>query len=497
MYKLTKIYKQNYIQLKYSLILILFWISINTGSKYVTLEYFKSEFNDNFLNFFRAYIPYLIFFYFIFNFRLIKKRNYDFGNLFLLFFFYGLFQLSGLLYNPTNIYEHYWIVCLFSLLLFFNSVQKEKQNIENLIFQNNIMFMFVIFVVFVFITFRENIFSNNLLYQSSAFNILYNNEQIPRSSGLSRMGLLIFIFLNSLYFSKGVNFNKLGIIFINIILISIILLLQSRGTILCFVIIFVLINIFYKFDNLLHRAKYFSLIIIIPLIFFTSYSNGKIFLINAFGEKDEISQPKKKLKLKNIEINLREDFVTNQKDESLKNKIYAFSNNRMNAWDFLLQVFIKNEINEEMNRKLIHQGYKIHTFQKKNKINFLTGYGPQADRFFLQNESKENASKNVIGPFGAHASNGYIYSLICSGIFGLIIFLAINFIVFFKILRLIIHNNFNFIFLNPYLTSSVFTLIFLQLRFFFENSFTIYGVDLIIFLSSYLILEKYYKRIKF
>ena len=311
------------------------------------------------------------------------------------------------------------------------------------------------------------------------------------------MGLLIFIFLNSLYFSKGVNFNKLGIIFINIILISIILLLQSRGTILCFTIIFVLINIFYKFDNLLHRVKYFSLIIIIPLIFFTSYSNGKIFLINAFGQKDEISQPKKKLKLKNIEINLREDFVTNRKDESLKNKIYAFSNNRMNAWDFLLQIFIKNEINEEMNRKLIHQGYKIHTFQKKNKINFLTGYGPQADRFFLQNESKENASKNVIGPFGAHASNGYIYSLICSGIFGLIIFLTINFIVFFKILRLIIHNNFNFIFLNPYLTSSVFTLIFLQLRFFFENSFTIYGVDLIIFLSSYLILEKYYKRIKF
>ena len=155
------------------------------------------------------------------------------------------------------------------------------------------MFIFVIFVVFVFITFRENIFSNNLLYQSSAFNILYNSEQIPRSSGLSRMGLLIFIFLNSLYFSKGVNFNKLGIIFINIILISIILLLQSRGTILCFTIIFVLINIFYKFDNLLHRVKYFSLIIIIPLIFFTSYSNGKIFLINAFGEKDEISQPEK------------------------------------------------------------------------------------------------------------------------------------------------------------------------------------------------------------
>ena len=115
---------------------------------------------------------------------------------------------------------------------------------------------------------------------------------------------------------------------------------------------------------------------------------------------------------------------------------------------------------------------------------------------FLQNESKENASKNVIGPFGAHASNGYIYSLICSGIFGLIIFLTINFIVFFKILRLIIHNNFNFIFLNPYLTSSVFTLIFLQLRFFFENSFTIYGVDLIIFiiLSN---IRKYYKRIKF
>ena len=40
---------------------------------------------------------------------------------------------------------------------------------------------------------------------------------------------------------------------------------------------------------------------------------------------------------------------------------------------------------------------------------------------------------SIKGPFGAHASNGYIYSLICSGILGFFIFVAINILVFLSI----------------------------------------------------------------
>ena len=382
------------------------------------------------------------------------------------------------------------------MLLFFYSFEKAK-NIENIIYINNIFFIFFIFLFFIFITFKENIFSINLLYQSSAFDILYNNEKIPRSSGLSRMGLIVFIFLNSLYFAEKVKIQKLYISIINIFLISVIFLLQSRGAILCLLIIFILSNVLYKFESIIQRIKYFIFIILIPIFLFITYSNGKIFLVNEFGGKKEISQPKKKLKIKNLEIDLRKDFVLENNGDNTINKIYAFSNNRMNAWEFLLQIFINSKINENMKKKLIKSGYKPDTFQKIKNKNYLTGYGPQADRYLLKNESKLNASKNVIGPFGAHASNGYVYSLICSGILGLITFTLINFIIFFKIIRLIFHYKLNFKTIDPFLASSIFILIFLQFRVLFENSFSVFGVDLIMLISSYLIVQKHYRSLQF
>ena len=349
MYKILKIYKNNLQHIKYLSILFLFWSSINTGSKYIRLEYLQDEFINNPLNFFRAYAPYLIFFFIIVFEMIIKKKSYKFDSLFYLFFLYCLFQLFGLFKNPINIYEHYWIICLYALLLFFYSFEKAK-NIENIIYINNIFFIFFIFLFFIFITFKENIFSINLLYQSSAFDILYNNEKIPRSSGLSRMGLIVFIFLNSLYFAEKVKIQKLYISIINIFLISVIFLLQSRGAILCLLIIFILSNVLYKFESIIQRIKYFIFIILIPIFLFITYSNGKIFLVNEFGGKKEISQPKKKLKIKNLEIDLRKDFVLENNGDNTINKIYAFSNNRMNAWEFLLQIFINSKINETSER---------------------------------------------------------------------------------------------------------------------------------------------------
>ena len=61
---------------------------------------------------------------------------------------------------------------------------------------------------FYFFTFKENLLSNYLLYNSEAFSVVYNTEQFPRSSGLSRMALILFIFINSLYLSKISFFKK-------------------------------------------------------------------------------------------------------------------------------------------------------------------------------------------------------------------------------------------------------------------------------------------------
>ena len=62
----------------------------------------------------------------------------------------------------------------------------------------------------------------------------------------------------------------------------------------------------------------------------------------------------------------------------------------------------------------------MHLISKK--YNFLTGYGPQADRYFMYNTEDRNDISNVtFGPW-CPCSNGYLYSLISSGILGFLYF---------------------------------------------------------------------------
>ena len=505
MFNNVKYYNKQIIDIKFLIILFLFWLSINTGSKYLDIQFLKENFSTNKLNFIRALLPYFIIIYFLTNYFLLKKKNlFSLDLIFKLFIIYGLFQVSGLIYYKQNLYEHYWIVCLFSLILYYHFIDKEKNfTLIKSIFCANIFFVFIIFAIFIFITFKENIFTPNLLYHSKSFILQFQNEPLPRSSGLSRMGLIIFLFLNAFYFSK--NYSKkinFLLIFCNILTISTILLLQSRGAILSFILIFILINVLYKFENFILRLKYISLFLLIPCLIFLIYPNAKSFLIEKFGMEEKIlSSPKKEIKIKKIEIGLRDDLLFQSKTKNydfdkknLKDKIYELSTNRLYAWEYLIQIFFKNEINENMKKKIRSKNYNNSDFLKKNKKNFLTGHGPQADRHFLYAKTI-NSSDKVLGPFGAHASNGYVYSLICAGILGFLTFFYINIIIFYKILKIFIHKrkiNFN---IEPFLSSSILIIIFLQFRLLIENSFSVYGVDLLILFSAYLIVNTKYKEI--
>ena len=60
-------YKLNKNYLKLIIIMFLYWVSLNTGSKYISISY-KEYFNlDTLFNLVRSIFPYLIFFYLIFN----------------------------------------------------------------------------------------------------------------------------------------------------------------------------------------------------------------------------------------------------------------------------------------------------------------------------------------------------------------------------------------------------------------------------------------------
>ena len=498
-----KFYNKYFSYTKHLLILFSFWISINTGSKYIAIDNLNWHISNNTFNFLRSILPYVfLIYYFIFEIKNYKNKSLNFDIIFKLFFLYGSLQILGLIYKFDDFYEHYWVVCLFSVLIFYNLIkEKNDEKLFNYIFFINIIAILLVFSIFTFITFKENILSENLLYNSTTFAIIYNTENLPRSSGLSRMALILFIFFNSLYFSK--IFKKKINICLNIaciVLVSIIFLFQSRGVLLSYLLIFVGLIICFRLKNII---QYFCLMILIPILLFISYPNIKNVLMEKYGQKKEVLAGKKEIQLKNFEINLRNNLLTIEKElneNSFLNKIYSISNNRVYAWDFLLQIFFKNKLNEKMKNKLLIEGYSINGFKEIKKKNFFTGFGPQADRHILYNNKTiytEGAnSELVLGPFGFSASNGIIYSLVCSGLLGMICFLTINLIIFLKIIRLLIHHfkksNLNS---KPFLSSAIFSILFLQMRVLFENSFSVFGVDLLIFMSSYIIIQNEYGKL--
>ena len=502
-----KFYYKYFSYTKYLLILFSFWISINTGSKYLAIDNLSWQISNNTFNFVRAILPYFILIYFfIYETKNYNNKLFNFDVIFKLFFLYGSFQILGLIYKFDDLHEHYWIVCLFSVLIFYNLIkEKYDEKLFNFIFLINIIAILLVFSIFIFITFKQNILSEHLLYDSGTASIIYNTEHLPRSSGLSRMALILFIFFNSLYCSK--KFNKKINIFLNItniLLISIIFLLQSRGIFLSYVLIFIGIIIFYRLKNII---QYFCFMILIPILLFISYPNIKNILIEKYGKETTLlydGSPsyklQNKIKLKNFEIHLRDNLLSTNdslNENSLLDKIQSFSNNRIDAWTFLLQIFFKNNLSDKIKNKLLKSGYDLNGFKEIKKRNLITGYGPQADRHILYNTTQIHESPLILGPYGYNASNGIIYSLVCSGLLGMFCFIIINLIIFFRIIKLLIHH-FKMSNLNskPFLSSAIFSILFLQMRVLFENSFSVFGVDLLVFMSAYIIIQTEYRKLK-
>ncbi len=485
---LVNIFRLNLDFLKYLFLLLLFWIAINTGSKYVDFEeIFFSDFKTS-VNQIRAILPYFVLFYFIFK----KKFFLNYNLIFLFFIFYALFQFLGLVYNFKNLHEHYWLICLVSLLVYFQNVLNNKnKNLKNLIFFCNIVFILIIFLIFIILAFKENFFINTLLYHSKAFKIQFANELVPRSSGISRMAIIIFIFSNSLIFSNLLSASKKITLFLkifNIFLIFCILTLQSRGVIIFFFILFILINLIYNFNGLKERIIYFCYILIIPsLIFFYYPILKKSFLENYADNLQNNSEL-----ASSSSDHFREDFFTKNKKNNIKNnnKLVEFSNNRINAWNFLTQIFLNDKINESMKKKLAVGSWVVLEKKYFLKKNLITGYGPQADRYIMTNVNEPLMGKayGVLGPFGAHASNVFIYSLVCGGFLGLITILIINLIIFYKIIIIYLNRKKINLQQDYILNSSILIVLFLLFRGLIENSYGVFGVDLILLISSFVII---------
>jgi hypothetical protein len=106
--------------------------------------------------------------------------------------------------------------------------------------------------------------------------------------------------------------------------------------------------------------------------------------------------------------------------------------------------------------------------------NFLYGYGTQADRFLIDQT----------------ASNALLYAYSSAGIFGLLSILFIYlryFYIFLKSIKFFPSSNSVFLF-------SYIILIVLFLRSIFESSFTVFGIDFILFALAIYNIENEYKK---
>jgi hypothetical protein len=459
---------------------ILICLSISAKS-FDILFVSKEEFNYIFfINFLRSIISSILIFLFIgFIFSNSLKKKIEIDIVLKLFFIFIFIQIIGG-FNNAKIYEslyeynvifnsysnkiwislfiyfdqNYYLICLSSFLLFFLIINSFLKNfkIEYLLLISFIIF-FSYNVVLIFNIYKSFLLSNDF----SAYGTIitdpgtsFFSHSVPRITGVSRLLLFFYIILNCFTFFILKKKNNINIALLYTCIIfsgTLIWSFQSRTVLLTKLIIDILILFFFE-KKIRIKVLIFLIFTFLPIIL----HNSIVFIKNEDSKvlfKSEFTQLYSNIfKVKNNEIKIENNLIIK------KNRVFnEGTSGRTEIWNSII---------------------------KKVKESPFFGYGSQADRWYI----------NRSDPFYNNASSALFYSLICGGITGVLIYLSI----FFKTLKLVFITFLrkkNFFKNNNLLTiSSFFILIALLLRSLVENSFMIFSIDNIFFLTCYYILRK-------
>ena len=122
----------------------------------------------------------------------------------------------------------------------------------------------------------------------------------------------------------------------------------------------------------------------------------------------------------------------------------------------------------------------------------LFGYGPQADRHVILKIKKNEPGH---GGYMSNASSSFFYAFICGGYFSLFLLILLNihalYLMFIYLRNKIYKNNNSIVIKSTFLI-----LIFLMVRSIFENSYSLFSLDYLLFVSSIIIFEKLLKSDK-
>tara|TARA_B100002051_G_C16737973_1_gene642436 strand:- start:2415 stop:3710 length:1296 start_codon:yes stop_codon:yes gene_type:complete len=421
----------------------------------------------------------------IFLFYLIGLGTLNFDNLFNIErIFLTIFAISGLL--------------IFQVCININDY-KNLEKIYNIFLLILIFILSVVFVFYYFIYFKEWFYTSEswYLYNSQAWSKLFFNDPNIRVTGLSRIGLILLIFL--ITFKSFFKDKKYFYLFF-FILVACIWSIQSRMSTYALPIIIIFLTFVFENKLKFNLFKNYLLIALCSIIFFEmviknvkiDYNKKNSILINEINYKkvkEKILNERKNIlnKIKNTEdeneiLKLKEELnVLNEIiEEGKSGKLISKIKTRFN----------ETRLNPVLDKSLASSRFEIWNIALDN-YNFkkVFGYGPQADRYQIltkENILKNKKYKNKDG-YMTNASNALLYAFLCGGYPALItlilfyIYILYLFCLFIK-KKLYLKND-------NLLNCSIGVIFFLLLRNLAENSNMIYSVDFILFLISAAIFE--------
>ena len=416
--------------------LSILWLVILLGIN-VNISYLDISNNENLLEWtysMRGYVQFVILIFLIYKNFFIFSDLRNVNNFFILFFIYNLVQIYSLILSDNENYNIIYNILALNVLLFFNIIFiKKKKEVQK------VLYFLTLLIAFIYLSFlteylynliiKDQLFYGHFSLKSNLMPVM----NMPRSSGLGRMALLIFLFC-IIFVDLNKIKNKLFLIFV---VIPGIFLTQSRAIVGIYVLIILVISFskYFKLINLQFNdfKKNFVIFIIVPLITSVLITQLKPSNLNYYKNLYfNMKNDTENLKLNKVETKLKILRYQNQ----------SFTSYRAEHWKNLIK-------------------------KTKSTQSVLIGNGVQADRFLIKQT----------------ASNATLYFYASSGVIGLSIFILIMI----KIVNILV-NKINYLrkksHKNNNFTFAVWVIFVLLIRGLVESGYAVFSIDYIFFILA-------------
>jgi hypothetical protein len=345
------------------------------------------------------------------------------------FFFFTVIQFIALLFNQYNIFYLQFIFGTLSLVSLFIIICKiNNKDIFSKLFYLN--FYLIAFLVIIFIYQNPNI-----TYGSGWINIFGHQIININSNGFSRYLLFLYIYFYVNYIiSNNINFYK----FLILLSISTLIFLYE-GRVNIGILLIINTIIFFKKINFFKKLLLFFFISITPFFFSTVWQNN----LKNNSYFDFWNSPTFRTATTGEKYNTKKEYIFSYLS------IDKITTGRYEKWKIILEY-------------------------KQTITNKILGNGPEFDRVLLNRYNKY--------PTGSDSANAILYLYLCGGILSVILFLLLIIYQLQKIWKNFIMNNIENYNSNSKVFISIICLIYLLIRSLFENSFSVWSIDQILFI---------------